>query len=49
MRTYWEVSDTVVQLESAGITVENWPPQALYTELGPQHLISLTLGLVVLF
>lgn len=44
-----ELSDTIVQLESAGFTEQDWPGGAVYTERGPQHLISLTVGLLVLF
>jgi len=44
-----EISDTLVQLDSAGITAVDWPADAAYTELGPQHLFALTLGMDVLF
>ncbi|MBC8423296.1 hypothetical protein H8E07_04160 [bacterium] len=44
-----ELSDTIVQLESAGFTAQHWPVGAVYTERGPQHLISLSVGLLVLF
>ncbi len=48
-RVSGEVTDTVVQLDSAGVTDADWPGGAVYSERGPQHLISLTLGLLVLF
>jgi len=44
-----ELTDTLVQLESSGVTAGDWPGDAVYTEVGPQHLIALTLGMAVLF
>ncbi len=44
-----ELTDTITQLESDGVTAVDWPEAATYTERGPQHLIGIDVGLVVSF
>jgi hypothetical protein len=44
-----EIVDTIVQFDSEGVTAADWPAQATYTELGPQHLFGLGLCLSVMF
>lgn len=45
----FELTDTIFQFDSSGIQAEDWPVGAVYTELGPQHLITLGVGLSVMF
>jgi len=45
----FELTDTIFQFDSSGIQAEDWPEGAVYTEHGPQHLVTLGVGLSVMF
>ncbi len=48
-RVRMELTDTIYQFDSSGIQDEAWPSGTVYTELGPQHLVVVELGLMIVF